>query len=444
MKMSQNRLGVVGATLVLIIAVAACGKKEEEIQAPFRVEPVTRRNIVVTASAAGVVEPVTTVEVKSKASGEIVEVKVEEGDQVKAGDLLVRVDPRIPGNAVVQAEADSVVAAAELSNAESRFKRADALFKKQSITEQEFEDARLAQASAYARLVRSRSALEDAKIAFEETEVRAPSAGTILGRNVEEGSVITSASRDIAGGSVLLRMANLDTVQVRALVDESDIGKIRPDMPVTINVDAYPSKSFNGAVLRVGAEAVVEQNVTMFPVFVRIANPEHLLRPGMNAEVEVHVGAIDDALTIPNAALRSPEDIKSIASYLGLTPEQIQNQLEGTAPAAGKPGEAQAATPAGQRSVGPPPGAQGGGRNKGHDDFLFGGRYAVLVMRGETVEAVPIRTGLTDFNHVAVLEGLTADDSVLIVPTAGLLESQARFQNWARQRAGGPLQSSNR
>jgi HlyD family secretion protein len=376
------------------------------------------------------------VDVKSKASGEIIEVRVEEGDQVNTGDLLVRVDPRIPKNAVVQAEADSVVAAAELSNAESRFRRAEILFQKQSITEQEFEDARLARASAFARLVRSRSALEDAKIAFEETEVRAPSAGTILGRNVEPGSVITSASRDISGGSVLLRMANLDTVQVRGLVDETDIGKIRTDMPVTINVDAYPSKVFNGVVLRVGAEAVVEQNVTMFPVLVRIANPEGLLRPGMNAEVEVHVGAVKDALAIPNAALRSPMDIKDVATYLGLTAEQIQSQLDGNAPVAGKSGEAVAAVPRGDSDPKPFQRAERSG-----DDFLFGGKYAVLIIREGAIRAASIKTGLTDFSHVAVLSGLTDQDSVLILPTAGLLESQARWQNWARQRAAGPLSS---
>jgi len=432
------RIHVVAGTLVLLQLMGGCGAKKEQIEAPFREVAVEHRDIVVSASAAGVVEPVTTVDVKSKASGEIIEVRVEEGDQVKTGDLLVRVDPRIPKNAVVQAEADSVVASAELSNAESRFRRSEALFKKQSITEQDFEDARLARASAFARLVRSRSALEDAKIAYEETEVRAPSAGTILGRNVEPGSVITSASRDISGGSVLLRMANLDTVQVRGLVDETDIGKIRTDMPVTINVDAYPSKMFNGVVLRVGAEAVVEQNVTMFPVLVRIANPEGLLRPGMNAEVEVHVGSVKDALAIPNAALRSPADIRDVASYLGLTPDQIQSQLDGTAPASGKPGEAVAATPGDH--VGEPHVKRA---EKSDADFLFGGKYAVLIVRDGAIRAASIRTGLTDFNHVAVLEGLSDRDSVLILPTSGLLESQARFQNWARQRAGGPL-SSNR
>jgi HlyD family secretion protein len=450
---------------------SGCSEPVEEITAPYRQLPVTTRDIVVSASAAGVIEPVVTVEVKSKASGEIIEVIVEEGDDVASGDLLVRVDPRIPRNAVVQAEADSVVASAELANAGSRFRRAEALFAKQSIAEQEFEDARLAQASAYAKLVRTKSSLEDALIAYEDTEVRAPSAGTILGRDVEVGSVITSASKDISGGSILLRMANLDSVQVRALVDETDIGKIRADMAVTIVVDAYPNRKFEGRVLRIGAEALVEQNVTMFPVLVRIANERRMLRPGMNAEVEVHVGSVEGALTIPNAALRTPRELQAVAKYLGLTEEQVNEQLGASGQGPGKGdtaalASAEAQKPSqeeirkrrqqagGQRPQGGRPGGGGswrgrtggGGRpgsKSADDDFLFGGSYAVYVVRDSEIQAVSIKTGLTDFSNVAVLDGLHETDSVLILPTAGLMASQERWQNWARRRASGPLSSGN-
>jgi HlyD family secretion protein len=473
MRGMNSRVTGLLAWLALGSLLAGCSEPAEEITAPYRQLPVTTRDIVVSASAAGVIEPVVTVEVKSKASGEIIEVMVEEGDEVATGDLLVRVDPRIPRNAVVQAEADSVVASAELANAKSRFRRAEALFAKQSIAEQEFDDARLAQASAYAKLVRTKSALEDAVIAYEDTEVRAPSAGIILGRDVEVGSVITSASKDISGGSVLLRMANLDSVQVRALVDETDIGKVRSEMAVTIVVDAYPNRKFKGRVLRIGAEALVEQNVTMFPVLVRIANEGRMLRPGMNAEVEVHVGSVQDAMTIPNAALRTPRELQAVAKYLGLTEEQVIEQLgrsnssagmgdtatqtggEGQSPNRAEMQQRRQQAGGGRPPGGGRPGGDGGGAQSGRpgagrpggksadDDFLFGGRYAVYVVRDAEIQAVSIKTGLTDFSNVAVLEGLMETDSVLILPTAGLMASQERWQNWARQRAGGPLAKGN-
>jgi HlyD family secretion protein len=321
---------------------------------------------------------------------------------VRRGQLLVRVDPRIPANAVVQAEADSVVARAELDNAAAQVERAAALHRNQAITDLEYETAKLARASAYATLVRARRALEDAKIAYEDTEVRAPSAGVILGRAVEVGTVIASASRDVGGGAVLLRMASLDTVQVRALVDETDIGQVRPGLDVTITVAAYPNRPFHGEVLRIGAEAVVEQSVTMFPVLVRIRNENGLLRPGMNAEVVIHIGAVRGAVAVPNAALRPAEEVGVAAEALGV------------AATYGEGGGDTARAP-------------------------LGAAYVVFVRRDGAPRAVAVRTGLTDYDHTVVLSGLAPGDSVYLLPTAGLLEQERERRQRIRERVGGPL-----
>ncbi|MFB3112427.1 MAG: efflux RND transporter periplasmic adaptor subunit, partial [Gemmatimonadales bacterium] len=314
--------------VVPFLALAVLAGCEEEIEPPvYQLVPVTARDIVVSVSAAGTVEPIQTVEVKSKASGEIIDVLAETGDVVQRGSMLVRVDPRVPSNGLMQAEADIDVAEASLANAESQLRRAEALYETQSIAEQEFEAARLARANANAQLVRAQRSLEDAKIAFEDTEVRAPATGVILERNVEVGTVISSATREVGGGSVLMKMANLDTVQVRTLVDETDIGKVQPQLEVTITVDAYPNQPFRGRVLKIEPQALEQQNVTMFPVLIRIANDRGILRPGMNAEVEIHVGERQRVLAIPNAALRTQRDIASAASVLGLDMEVVQQQL---------------------------------------------------------------------------------------------------------------------
>ena len=406
-----------------IVTMAACGDRPPGEQTTIRVAAVTQRDIMVSAHAAGVVEPVTTIEVKSQASGEIVQVHVEEDDRVERGDLLVRVDPRIPQNAVVQAEADSVVARAELDNAEAQLARAEELNESGSITDLEYETARLARASAYAALVRARRALEDAKIAFEDTEVRAPSEGVILGRSVEVGTVIASASRDVSGGAVLLRMARLDTVQVRALVDETDIGMVRPGMEVTITVAAYPNRPFHGDVLRIGAEALVEQNVTMFPVLVRIANAERLLRPGMNAEVVIHIGEVHDAVAVPNAALRTADEAPAAAPLVGLSQDVVERQLS----------EADTGDGVQSASMGGSLAAQQRAAR------LFGGQYVVFTWANGRARAVPVETGLTDFDYTRVLDGLAIGDTVIILPTAGLLDEQERRQDWIRRRVGGPL-----
>ena len=313
---------------------ATCREPEAEVL-PYRLVPVEIRNIAVSATAAGTVEPIQTVEIKSKASGEIFAVTVDVGDSVRAGQVLVRVDPRVPRNALTQAEADLEVAKAQLANAEAQLRRAEALYQSQSITEQEWEDAKLSHASANAQLIRSQRALEDARIAFQDTEVRAASPGIILSRQVEVGTVIQSASSGLSGGATLLTMANLDTVQVRTLVDETDIGKVVPGQRVTMRVEAYPNQPFQGRVLKVEPSAQVQQNVTMFPVLIRIANERGLLRPGMNAEVEIHIADRRDIPAVPNAALRTERDVFSAASVIGLDADSVRRALEVAGPTSG-------------------------------------------------------------------------------------------------------------
>ncbi len=408
--------------VILLSLVAAGACRERAATSPVQASHlavVSRRDVVVSAIAAGVVEPVKTIEVKSKASGEIVEVSVEEGDRVSKGELLVRVDPRIPRNAVAQAEADSLVARAQLDNADAQLERSTELRASQAITQLEFEQARLARATAYAALIRARRALEDAKISYEDTEVRAPSDGVVLGRAVEVGSVITSASRDVGGGAVLLRMAALDTVQVRALVDETDIGMVHPGLPVTIQVSAYPNRRFVGDVLRIGAEAVVDQNVTNFPVLIRIANRDALLRPGMNAEVEVHIGNVQDALTVPNAALRPRSDVPAAARFLGLSPDTVARELDAAS---------------GEEEGLPVTGADGETGSS-----VLGGEYVAFVRDSGRYRAVRVQAGLTDFDYTVIESGLTQGDTVAVLPTTGLIEEQERRADWMRRRAGGPL-----
>src|SRR3989475_4646035 len=100
----------------------------------------------------------------------------------------------------------------------------------------------------------------------------------------------------------------------------------KPRMPVTITVDAYPNRPFDGTVLKIEPQAQVSQNVTMFPVEVNILNPEHLLKPGMNTEVEIHIGQRQGVLAIPNAALRTPRDVASAAAVLGLDSQTVRRQ----------------------------------------------------------------------------------------------------------------------
>jgi len=440
-----------GMTMVALGAIAALGVlaacKKEPPPVTYQALPVERRDIVVTAQATGTVQPDTVVEVKSKASGEILDLRVETGQVVKRGALMVRVDPRNPRNTMAQAQADLDVARARVANATSQKRRADELYKSQSITEQEHETALLDYANAKAEEVRAQVAVENAKDQLDDTNVLAPITGTIIEKSVERGQVISSPTKDVGGGTVLMKMADLNLVQVRTLVDETDIGKIQPGQSATVTVDAFPNRPFHGEVLKIEPQAQTEQNVTMFPVLVRIDNRQGLLRPGMNAEVEIHVGEREGILTVANAALRTPRDVGSAAQVLGLDPAQVQRELaESQASlggAAGARGGTDTAAAAGTGTDGQPPQGQrqrtrartgGAGPRAGG---VFGGRYIVFVKRPEGPKPVWVQTGLTDLDHSEVISGLEPTDSVLILPSQSLVQSQDEARERMNRITGG-------
>jgi len=316
--------------LSVVLLAAACSKPAPK--PVYQALAVEKRDIVVSAQASGAIQPDTTVEVKTRASGEVLQILAETGQLVNRGQLLIRIDPRQAKNAVDQSKAQLTLAQAQLDNAKTQLDRSKTLLEAQTITQQEYETAQLAYASASASVVQRRIEMENNQISLEDTDVKAPITGVIIQKGVERGQVVASATFNAGGGTVLMKMADLNLVQVRTLVDETDIGKIKAGQATTVTVDAYPNRPFQGEVLKIEPLAEVQQNVTMFPVLVRIDNREGLLRPGMNSEVEIHVGRRDSVLAVPNSALRTQKDVASAAGVLGLTMDQVTAQLAASKP----------------------------------------------------------------------------------------------------------------
>jgi HlyD family secretion protein len=479
--------------LVLILLASGCKKPPAAVV--YQAVPVEQRDIVVSAQASGAIQPDTTVEVKSKASGEILKLLAETGQSVHQGDPLVQIDPRTVRNAVAQTTAQLEAAKAQLAMAQTNRDRADELYKSQVITQQEHDQAILDYANAKANVVSQQVALENAQIQLEDVNVRAPITGTIIEKDVERGQVIASALTNVSGGTILMRMANLSLVQVFTLVDETDIGKIQPGQRTTVTVDAYPNHPFEGVVLKIEPRDTVSQNVTMFPVRVRIDNRQGLLKPGMNAEVEIHIGQAQNVVAVPNAALRTPKDVSSAAQVLGLSPDQVQQQLAAETPAAPSGDSIQRSTlgatagpardstaaakvntmttpdgrviplPAGvtepqvraifakfRNGETPTPAERailqklrqtGGGRQGGStsqlngSNYLFGGDYIVFTIRNGAITPKRVRTGITDLDFSEIKSGLAAGDSVLVLPSTSLIQSQQEFKNRFNRMTGG-------
>ena len=420
--------------LLLPLLFSACA--EEENAGPvYDTAGVERRTIEVAVSSAGIVEPLATIEVKSKASGEILELLVETGDKVEQDSLMVSIDPRTVRNRLDQSNAELKAAMSRREIAQTQIARVESLVAAGTLTQSDLEQAMLDLANSEAQVVTSRVSVENARIAVDDTDIRAPISGTIIFKPVERGQVITSPTQDFSGGTMLMQMADLSAVQIRSLVDETDIGKIRPGMTASVLVAAYPNQPFPGEVIKIEPQAVVEQNVTMFAVLISIQNPDGLLMPGMNAEVEVSIVRSENVMTIPVMALRTSRDLASTATILGRSEDDIREALAD--------GDEQAATsdvPKTGGAEGRPlkrdgrPRRQSGARTA--TDYRFGGEFWVVIDSDEQ-EIRKIRTGVTDLNNVEVVSGLEESERVLILPSSHLLETQQDLQNFIKRRSRG-------
>lgn len=381
----------------------ACKSKSESGTPNVSTTLVQRGPIEVTASADGVVEPVRKVEVKSKASGEITALTADTGDGVTAGQVLVQLLPRDAQNSHDQASADLEAVAARLQNAEAQLKRQRRLFDDGLIAAFQLELDVLAVTTAKSERVRAQKVLDNASERLSETTVRSPISGTVIAKSVEVGQVVSSAVSQVSGGTLLLTLADLDEVQVRSLVDEVDIGKIRPGMAVTIRVEAHPERRFEGVIQKIEPQAVVEQNVTMFPVITRIDNREGLLKPGMNAEMTVLIERRADALQLPNEAIKSLDEALQLAALLGLGGDEAAAGGERGPRPAGPPGEAR----------------EGGGAD----------RRVVFVQKDDgTYDRVFITVGLRNWENTEVSGGLTEGQKVALLPSASQLRQSAEFR----------------
>jgi len=254
-------------------------------------------------SASGIVKPINRVQIKSKASGLIEELPIEEGDYVKKGALICRLDQTDVKAEVEQAQADVDIAEAELKQAQNTYNRREQLFVKKLISKEEFDQTDLLLAQARGKMLRARTALDQANTRLSETIVRAPIDGVILQKYVEAGQIISSGISNVSGGTPIADVADMRLVEVEAGVDEIDVGKVKVGQSAAVIAEAYPQTRFSGEIIRIAPEANVVQNVTRFNVVIEVENTKGLLKSGMNATVEVTIAEVENALLAPALAL---------------------------------------------------------------------------------------------------------------------------------------------
>jgi HlyD family secretion protein len=418
------------------------------------------------------------VEVKSKASGTIVKMPVDVGSNVRTGDLLVQIDPRDVQNQYDQAAADLSSATVSRAVALAQRNRSADLYKQRIITAQEMEQATLTFANADAAVIKARTNLSIARVRLQDATVRAPTNGTIIERPVSEGTVITSATTSASGGTTILKMADLSKVRMRAFVNETDIGNVKPGQAATVTVDAFPNRRFVGIVEMVEPQAVVQSSVTMFPVLVSLSNADGALKPGMNGAVTMDIARKDNVLAVPSDAIRNARDAATVAPVLGVNPDTLKAILaagrRGGAGGAGRTASSTASsaggsdTTQGRRFRGgasSTPGSAGGGGagGAGRAGGAAGGGFAgaggqagagagaaggggrggpnvVFVKKdGKYIPRV-VRVGISDFDNTEIMSGVTQGEQVALLGAAVLQAQREQLQQRIRAGTGGALQ----
>ncbi|HVZ48366.1 MAG TPA: efflux RND transporter periplasmic adaptor subunit [Gemmatimonadaceae bacterium] len=311
-------------SLAAALAAFSCGKAPVATL-QVQTDTVQRRDIVVNAEATGVIEPINVVEIKSKtASGQILAMTIDVGTYVRSGDLIVQIDTTDLHTQLVQYLSDKDAAQQTYDVAKQVLDRNQTLFDQHVITKDVLENAQNSEANAKAALLRAETNVTLQLQKLKDSKVVAAVEGTILTKPVSIGQVIQAGGGSVSGGTVIATMADLTQVRARALVAETEIGQLQVGQDAVVTVDAYPDRAFNGTVEKIEPQAVVQQNVTMFPVLISLNNAEGLLRPGMNGEVNVRTNERDQVLSVRNDAIRSPREWEQSARALGLNPDSVR------------------------------------------------------------------------------------------------------------------------
>lgn len=322
MRKVNRRALLIALGVVVIGGLVAVNLKPKKAQkgAEIRTEQVGMRRIESWVRAPGKIQPVTKVQVSSNVIGRVAELAVREGQTVAKGDLLLSLDDERYRSLVQQVraqiesgQANVALAEAEYREAKQNLDRSEAMFAQGLLSEADRLTTRTRAEVAEARVTaareeirRARAALAEAEKNLRETVFVAAMDGTVTQLNVEVGENVMTGTMNNPG-TVILTLADLSAMEVIADVDETDVIHVAPEQSCRVLVDALPDTSVAGTVTRVGSSGRgttgAAQEATNFEVAVLLKDPPAVLRPGMNADVEILTGSNDSTLVVPLQAL---------------------------------------------------------------------------------------------------------------------------------------------
>jgi HlyD family secretion protein len=448
----------------------------------YQTATVTRGDLASQVTASGTLSPLVTVQVGSQVSGRILELYADFNSRVEKGQVIAKIDPQLFQSEVAKANANltsaraSVTRAeAELAQARRNHERTSALASKKLVAQADadtamagFQSAEAQVASARAGLSQARAAVEQTKVNLAYTTIVSPISGVVISRNVDRGQTVAAS---LQAPTLFTIAEDLAKMEVHTSVAESDVGRLAQGMDVEFTVDAFPSDRFHATVKEVRYSPQTVQNVVTYDAVVSVDNRDLKLRPGMTADVTFQIEKRDDALLVPNTALRfrpPPEVLEQIgwkppeaASPSGARerrPRGDRAPAEGgpTAggpsagqPSAGQPSAGQPVAAAGAATPGagapgaatasagrsPLPEARGGeasrtGRRERGGDRASRRLVWKLGANGLPAPA-PVQIGISDGRNTEIVSGLAEGETIL----TGVVGAQAAP---AEQNQGGP------
>lgn len=383
--------GITALLILLLVAVLAWWFRPEDGTVRWQTHALDRSDMVLTATATGNLQPKSEVTVGAEISGLVREVLVRENDQVSKGDVLARFDTDELRVALEQAEARLALAQASVAEAEATMEEASvderrvlSLMARKLASEAQRDSARATRKRAAAKLNYAHAAVQEARAAVSQARTRldkavitAPITGVVLLRSVEPGTTVAASFQT---PQLFLLAEDLREMELHVALDEADVGMVKAGQTAVFSVDAWPGRRFQAEVMSVYLYPTTENNVVTYTTVLSVDNSEGLLQPGMTATATITTGIREQALRVPNSALRftPPSQVQASGGMFG------------------------------------PPGA------RSQQDHSPGN--AVWVLRDGQPQRLPLRLGASDGRYTEVLgDELRAGEEVItgVVPAGG-------------------------
>lgn len=399
-KKSNKKLlifGGLGGLLLVIILLVAFGGSKEQIVA-VQIDKVVKRNITQIVTATGTINPDFQVKISAEATGEIVQLNVKEGDQVKKGQLLLKIKPEtyIAQKNRAEASLRSVQASlnyykASLNQADITLKRIQALYDKKLASDSELETAKTQFESAKggydaqkASVEQAEAGLNEAKENLYKTTVYAPMNGVVTSLKVELGERVLGSG--YSSGSELLTVSDLSVMEATVDVDENDVVFVALGDTARIKIDAFSGKSFNGVVTEIGNSAKAsgttsQDQVVNYAVKIKIVDKESTIRPGMSCDARIETETKKDVWAVPIQSVTARGETTAIPA-----PPSNNNQVQVT----------DNRIKTNKATVKP--------------------KEIVFVVKDNQVKVVDVKTGISDDSYIEIESGLNGDEQIVSGP----------------------------